>query len=86
MNKGTCRGCGALILWIKTAAGKNMPCDISPVYYKPTPDGKDKIVTTRGEVINCEIVPEREATGIGLRPHWATCPQAGYFKTGGKSS
>lgn len=51
MNKATCRGCGAPIVWIKTPAGKAMPCDPAPVYYKATPDGKDKIVTTRGEVV-----------------------------------
>ena len=48
MNKATCRGCGAPIVWIKTPAGKAMPCDPAPVYYKATPDGKDKVVTTRG--------------------------------------
>lgn len=39
MNKATCRGCGAPIVWIKTPAGKAMPCDPAPVYYKATPDG-----------------------------------------------
>lgn len=58
MNKATCRGCGAPIVWIKTPAGKAMPCDPAPVYYKAAPGGKDKIVTTRGEVVSCEIVPE----------------------------
>ena len=57
MNKATCRGCGAPIVWIKTPAGKAMPCDPAPVYYKAAPGGKDKIVTTRGEVVSCEIVP-----------------------------
>ena len=57
MNKATCRGCGAPIVWIKTPAGKAMPCDPAPVYYKATPNGKDKVVTNRGEVVSCEIVP-----------------------------
>lgn len=48
MNRATCRGCGAPIVWIKTPAGKAMPCDPAPVYYKATPEGKDKVVTTRG--------------------------------------
>lgn len=39
MNKATCRGCGAPIVWIKTPAGKAMPCDPAPVYYKATPPG-----------------------------------------------
>ena len=84
MNRATCRGCGAPIVWIKTPAGKAMPCDPAPVYYKAAPGGKDKIVTTRGEVVSCEIVPGAEATDAGYRPHWATCPQAGQFKGGGK--
>lgn len=81
----SCRGCGAPIVWIKTPAGKAMPCDPAPVYYKAAPGGKDKIVTTRGEVVSCEIVPGGEATDAGYRPHWATCPQAGQFKRGGRA-
>ena len=63
---------------------KAMPCDPAPVYYKATPDGKDKVVTTRGEVVSCEIVPGANATDAGYRPHWATCPQADHFKRGGR--
>lgn len=85
MNKATCRGCGAPIVWIKTPTGKAMPCDPSPVYYKPAPGGKEKIVTLRGEVISCEIVAGADATDAGYRPHWATCPQAGNFKRGGRA-
>ncbi|WP_455506441.1 hypothetical protein, partial [Gemmiger formicilis] len=66
--------------WVKTPTGKAMPCDPRPVYYKDVPDGKDRIVTTRGEVVSCEIVPAAEATAAGYVPHWATCPQAGNFK------
>ena len=25
-NFGQCSGCGARVIWIKTEAGKNMPC------------------------------------------------------------
>lgn len=83
MNKATCRGCGARIVWIKTPAGKAMPCDPSPVYYKADHEGKDRIVTTRGEVVACTITTGANATDAGYRPHWATCPQAGRFKRGG---
>lgn len=84
MNKATCRGCGARIVWIKTPAGKAMPCDPSPVYYKADPEGKDRIVTTRGEVVACTITTGADATDAGYRPHWATCPQADHFKRGGQ--
>ena len=36
-----CKGCGAEIVWIKTKAGKNMPCD----------EKKITIVTDSGETI-----------------------------------
>ena len=38
-----------------------------------------------GEVVSCEIVPGGEAADAGYRPHWATCPQAGQFKRGGRA-
>jgi len=44
-------------VWIKTPAGKAMPCDPAPVYYKATPDGKDKVVTTRGEGASARSSP-----------------------------
>ena len=62
-----CKGCGAEIRWIKTAAGKNMPLDFQPVRFyvnmKNLVDDED-----RWEVIN------------GHQAHWATCPNATEFK------
>lgn len=84
MNKGTCRGCGAPIVWIKTPAGRSMPCDPELVYYRQQDGAKAKIVTTRGEVVSCEIVTAAEADGAGYVPHWSTCPQAATFKKEGK--
>lgn len=86
MNKSTCRGCGAPIVWIKTKAGKAMPCDPSPIFYKPVPGAKEKIVTLKGDVVSAEIIPAADAHEAGYRPHWATCPQAGSFKGGGAAS
>ena len=45
---GNCSKCGKQIMWIKTKAGKNMPCDPSFVYYKEQKGGKDRIVLTNG--------------------------------------
>lgn len=53
-NFGRCAGCGAQIIWIKTKAGKNMPCNTLLVDYKAD-GGKDKIVLQTG--------------GSGLRYH-----------------
>lgn len=86
MNKATCRGCGRPIVWIKTPAGRAMPCDPSLLYYKAVPGASEKVVTTRGEVVSCEIVSASDADGAGYAPHWITCPQAASFKGGGAAN
>ena len=78
-----CRGCGADIIWIKTPAGKSMPCDPEQIVYWQKVGAPGKIVTPNGDVISCEFCGESsKATGIGYRPHWFTCPEAGSFKKG----
>jgi len=55
MKTTPCRGCGAPLLWLKTAGGKDMPCDSRRI----------SIITDDGKVVtgyephwgNC---PERE--------------------------
>ncbi|MBD5504614.1 MAG: hypothetical protein HDR09_13030 [Lachnospiraceae bacterium] len=81
-NFGNCRGCGRQVLWIRTKAGKNMPVDTAIHHYREDSDGKEKIVTPGGDVVTGTIVntPE-EADGMGYISHFATCPQAGYFKS-----
>lgn len=77
-NFGKCRSCGQQVIWIKTVAGKNMPCNPTLVTYKDQQGGKEKIVTPNGEVHSAEIVESgtRNATGIGYISHFATCPNA----------
>lgn len=78
---GTCRGCGATIRWIRTTAGKAMPCDRDPVFYKVKIGSSKKVVTPYGDVISCEIVEnKKEADGQGYNPHWSTCPNARDFR------
>lgn len=55
---GSCSGCGKRIVWIKTTAGKNMPCD--PVLVNYTVGGKDRIVTPQGTVVAGTIVDSAE--------------------------
>lgn len=80
-NFGQCYGCGQRILWIKTRAGKNMPVNPTMHNYKADPDGKEKIVTTSGDVVTgtTGATPE-EADGIGYISHFATCPQSRNFR------
>ena len=58
-NFGRCAGCGAQIIWIKTKAGKNMPCNMLLVDYKAD-GGKDKIVLQSGEVVSGTIVSSQD--------------------------
>lgn len=77
----TCRSCGAPIIWIKTVQGKSMPCDPDEIVYWEKAGASGKIVTLNGEVISCKFEGEpNKATGIGYRPHWATCPHASSFR------
>ena len=62
---GNCRNCGDRILWIRTAAGKNMPVNPELISYRAVPGGKERIVTQDGS-------PE-VADGIGYISHFATC-------------
>lgn len=73
-----CRSCGAEIIWIKTKAGKNMPCDADQVVYWERKGGSQKIVRPDGEIVSAELdgIPGL-ATGIGYISHFATCPNAG---------
>lgn len=86
MNITTCRACGAPIGFIKTVAGKTIPVDAVEVVYRQTPQGSQKIVTPNGEVVSGEITEDStHATGIGYISHFATCPQADFFRKKRKS-
>ena len=84
----TCRKCNAPIIWLKTPAGKWMPADEGLVPYRQGPEGKQYVVTDRGELIRCTILEEGDLqpgefpTGMARVPHWATCPYADDFKRG----
>ena len=45
MNGAKCSSCGAPIVWLRTKAGKSMPCDDGIVRYKANPEGKQFVVT-----------------------------------------
>lgn len=66
-----CKSCKAEIVWVRTRAGKAMPCD--PILH----DYEDgAIVTENGDV--------RSDGGLGYRPHWASCPSADAHRNQGK--
>lgn len=76
---GSCSGCGQRIIWIKTTAGKNMPCNPTLVNY--TTGGKERIVTPQGTVVAGTIAENAAvADGTGYISHFATCKRRGLFK------
>lgn len=73
-----CKYCGAEIEWIKTPAGKYMPCDAQKVEYTPNPVGSRTIITPRGEVVRGYFLTDNLAGNpnnvrTGYIPHWVTC-------------
>ena len=81
MKNGTCKGCGAAIIWIRTPGGKTMPCDPDPAYYREREGASGKIVTPNGMVLSADIgVPPSQATGYGYISHFSTCPAADRFR------
>lgn len=72
-----CRSCGAPIKWIKTTAGRSMPCDAEGRTYKENPNGAAVIITESGNVVRADIdVDSKQASGVGYISHFATCPNA----------
>lgn len=72
---GTCRACGARILWVKTKAGKNMPVNPELIDYKA--GGKERIVKEDGEVVAGSKAVANDADGYGYISHFATCSGLG---------
>lgn len=83
-GRSVCRGCGGPILWIRTPAGRSMPCDPEPVEYWQSPTGLQRIVTPNGQVVSASLegLPGL-ATGRGYISHFATCPEARAFSRRG---
>lgn len=51
------------------------------VTYWEKPGAAGKVITPNGMTLSCEFEGDiQNATGIGYRPHWATCPEAKKFK------
>lgn len=76
-----CRGCGAPIVFVKTAAGKSMPCNPGRVPFWAKQRGSGKVVTIAGDVISCEFDgPRSTVTGFGYVSHFSTCPNADKFR------
>lgn len=63
-----CRGCGEEIIFIKSSAGKFIPCNPSKVHYSNPGKGKARVVTQSGEVVSCTIVADDDIARKAVRP------------------
>ena len=72
-------------MWIRTAAGKSMPCDAEPALYKAREGAAGKIITGNGTVLSADIggLAAFEPDGVGYVSHFATCPAAEQFRRKG---
>ena len=59
-RRSVCRGCGAEIVWVKTTAGKSMPCNPGAVPFWARPGAPGKVVTLLGKVVSCDFIGERD--------------------------
>lgn len=75
MTKGNCRSCGEDILWLKTAAGKNMPLNAWP-----EPGGTVKIVDGLAVQVPEHARHLEENYLLLYKCHFATCPRAAYHR------
>lgn len=87
MNESTCRACGKPIIWMKTKAGRTMPCDARLQLYWQSDEGSQRILTHAGELKRCELhgIPE-EASGMGRTPHWGSCANPDRFRKRGTAN
>lgn len=73
-----CRSCGADIHFIKTTAGKQMPCDRTAFIVEEDPASREVFVTAEGVIIHGHVrdAAPGEPAHIAYRSHFATCPHA----------
>ena len=82
-----CRGCGAEILWIKTAADRRrMPVDGEPVWVKLEAGGKPYFrrdgSTVIGRIVGDAYDDDDPDANLieAFVSHYATCPVGGQFR------
>lgn len=74
-----CKACGADIMWIGTANGKNMPVNAQKIPYKMNwKDGKYTLITPEGKLVKADL--DLSSDDFGYESHFATCPAAETFR------
>lgn len=76
-----CKGCNAEIVFVKTAAGKFMPCETKKRSSRDLKPG-NILVTGEGDVFSVRALEPDEVIE-GFEPHWPNCPARDRFKKDG---
>lgn len=83
-KKSICRGCGAEVVWVRTASGMKMPLDAEPVWVKLKPGGHTFIRLDGSFVFGTKAGDADDDPDSNFveahESHFATCPQAGNFR------
>lgn len=71
-----CRYCGKPIIFIRTEAGRLMPCDAEPVPYWDSDEKGVLIYQRDGRSVRAKLAGlDSLCAGSGYRPHWASCTE-----------
>lgn len=82
-----CHACYKRIVWLKTADGTLMACDVKPCLYRACEDGTKWVLNQKGVMVRCELTDNRdEATDVGLLPHLESCNKPDLFRKREKSN
>lgn len=74
-QQGNCNGCGAAILWVRTAATNSL----MPLDAEPNPKGNVVIKDGLAHTLNGSLF-EPMLDGERYMPHHATCPHAAKYR------
>ena len=71
-QEGTCRSCGAKILWVRTAATNAL----MPLDAEPCADGNIVLRDEKAHVLKGDLFAGAEGGGPRYKSHFACCPNA----------
>lgn len=74
----TCRSCGAVIEWVKTERGRNMPVDPEYIEWESAKPGT-VVITDTGKTFAAHGLPPW-SNFKGRVSHFSTCPEANKWR------
>lgn len=76
-----CRSCGKPIVFMRTSAGRSMPCEPDLQFYWRNPEGSQTVINHAGELVRCELKGAMdESSGLGRVIHWGICDNPDRFR------